>query len=1024
MEKFKHKLVLILSIMFTISLLIVPVEARSIKDATLEFYSVVSKRGTILGMTDDNSYIISYSNGSVYFTDVLTDQATTVKTTLDSYVPNISSCFSADKKLLALGNSNIGAIEIIDIPSRKLIYSIDINYNGSLQFSKDGTKLFILSVNGNYIECLDILTEQILYTRNIPKTSVTGKLSDILISPSNDDIAIGYSNFIQIRNLDTWELKKTINEAGFKLRFSNDNKYLINNKSPNNYDYKVRFSVYNISDDYSLKEASVIANSSRLENATFTYDNKMLLESQLFDLESSKISRYTTINDGKTNLYFSNDSKYIYDNAGNIYYSDNAFDTLPPVVGDNETIEIKEVNEHNVLLNWAKANDDDTPQTDLKYYVYKSEADNLNSVEECETNGILINEGGTNDINKINIENLLSNTKYYFNIIVTDDANKKSLYTSVSTTTLATLPVAGNNGIIEINEVTENSVLLNWVKAMEDNIIKSNLKYYIYQSELDNLNTVTQCQANGVLINDNNTDDIDEFRVENLLSNKKYYFNIVVSNSAGKKALYKPASATTLTAPPTVGNNGIIEIKDISDNHILLNWTKATDDNTLESDLNYYVYKSTENNLNSTADCEANGILINEDNTRNIDEFKADNLLPNTKYYFNIVVVDSDYKESLYKSVSGITLTSPPVVGNNGLIEAKEVSENSVLLSWTKSSSESTSQSNLNYYIYQSVSANLSSVNDCEVNGTLVNQTNIKDINEFKVENLLSNTKYYYNIVVVDDNNNKSLYTQMSAITLLAPPVAGNNGIIEVKEISDTFTILNWDKAIDGDSEADLKYFVYRSEINNINSVEDCETNGTLISSNNTNNLNIDNLKPETTYYFNVIVSNNRNQKSIYKSVSVTTLPLIVPPIVGNDGIMEAKGIANDSFLLVWTKAFDEVPLEYYIYQSSSNNLSSVEDCEANGILVNKGGNEDISMYIVRGLSSNTTYYFNVVVNNGENKSIYKTVSLTTISRYNKDKIYEAILERGHIISNNEGALLDHVIETMLEMSEEIIKKN
>ncbi len=103
-----------------------------------------------------------------------------------------------------------------------------------------------------------------------------------------------------------------------------------------------------------------------------------------------------------------------------------------------------------------------------------------------------------------------------------------------------------------------------------------------------------------------------------------------------------------------------------------------------------------------------------------------------------------------------------------------------------------------------------------------------------------------------------------------------------------------------------------------------------------------------------------------------------IPPTVGTG----VNGTASaTSANLTWTAASDNVTskeaLRYYVYQSLSDNINTVADCEANGTLLNPIGTMDITTYIALGLIAGTTYYFNVVVaDHAGNKSVYTTRTL------------------------------------------------
>lgn len=100
-------------------------------------------------------------------------------------------------------------------------------------------------------------------------------------------------------------------------------------------------------------------------------------------------------------------------------------------------------------------------------------------------------------------------------------------------------------------------------------------------------------------------------------------------------------------APPVPGSAGIINSSSVGLTSLILNWTKATDDFSLQGDIEYRVYRSSSNNLSSVADMKANGTALNS-YTKDIDTFNVTGLLPETVYYFNVMIRDGAGNESAY----------------------------------------------------------------------------------------------------------------------------------------------------------------------------------------------------------------------------------------------------------------------------------------------------------------------------------------------------------------------------------------
>lgn len=110
-------------------------------------------------------------------------------------------------------------------------------------------------------------------------------------------------------------------------------------------------------------------------------------------------------------------------------------DTVPPIISDG-TIATSNVTNNSVTLTWVKASDAVSPANTLQYAVYRSGANNIDTVEDVINNGIIVANYKT-DISTLDITNLTSNTIYYFNIIVKDQSGNKSIYTTQSVTTTA-----------------------------------------------------------------------------------------------------------------------------------------------------------------------------------------------------------------------------------------------------------------------------------------------------------------------------------------------------------------------------------------------------------------------------------------------------------------------------------------------------------------------------------------------------------------------------------------------------------
>ena len=105
-------------------------------------------------------------------------------------------------------------------------------------------------------------------------------------------------------------------------------------------------------------------------------------------------------------------------------------------------------------------------------------------------------------------------------------------------------PVPGNLGIIITSGITETSVQLMWTKASDSLTSQENLQYRVVVSANNNINSVLGAELFGTAVTDW-TNDISSVAIDDLSPLTTYYFNVIVRNSLGVKAVYTTVSAAT-----------------------------------------------------------------------------------------------------------------------------------------------------------------------------------------------------------------------------------------------------------------------------------------------------------------------------------------------------------------------------------------------------------------------------------------------------------------------------------------------
>lgn len=111
-------------------------------------------------------------------------------------------------------------------------------------------------------------------------------------------------------------------------------------------------------------------------------------------------------------------------------------------------------------------------------------------------------------------------------------------------------------------------------------------------------------------------------------------------------------------------------------------------------------------------------------------------------------------------------------------------------------------------------------------------------------------------------------------------------------------------------------------------------------------------------YYFLLMVKDSLGQISSYQTFSNA-------PDLPNDQTIIGSATAVDSIEINWNRAghsfLNPTVLQYQVYISTSDNIATLADARANGVLV-QGWSANLSSFTATGLDPATPYYFNVVV--------------------------------------------------------------
>lgn len=561
-----------------------------------------------------------------------------------------------------------------------------------------------------------------------------------------------------------------------------------------------------------------------------------------------------------------------------------------PVPGNAGVLLMTNVQPTTVDLSWAPANDDKSKQKNLEYKIVFSQSDNIASIEGATANGSVAMDW-TRDVGKSTITGLTADTDYYFNVLVRDEADNESIYVMVarkveqpSTQGPAEAPSPGK---LVLSNRKPTSLTISWAPATDDSTAQTDLEYEVFQSHKDNISTVDAAEQNGTQIM-NWTVNVTSFGVTNLNTDSSYYFNVLVRDAGANTAAYTRATRTvgeTTDASPVPGNGGVLSVSNLQPNFLTLSWAEATDDNTVQADLDYMVVMSNTDNIASAADANTNGTQV-ADWTSALSSQSVSGLTAGTTYYFNVLTRDETGNITAYVMTEVATPSSSnasPVPGNGGTISISNLQPDSLTLSWAEATDDNTAQSDLDYKVVMSTSDNIATVTNANTNGTLVADW-APAISSQSVSGLSAGSTYYFNVLTRDGSGNSAAYVMAEVTTPSssnASPVPGNGGAISISNLGPYSLELSWARATDDNTvQSDLEYKVVMSTTDNIATISDATINGIQVADWTADMPTepVAGLDAGTTYYFNVLVRDESGNIAAYIMNQATTVTPAVNP--------------------------------------------------------------------------------------------------------------------------------------------------
>lgn len=221
-----------------------------------------------------------------------------------------------------------------------------------------------------------------------------------------------------------------------------------------------------------------------------------------------------------------------------------------------------------------------------------------------------------------------------------------------------------------------------------------------------------------------------------------------------------------------------------------------------------------------------------------------------------------------------------PVPGGGGVLTVGTPRATVIPLSWQKATDAISAQPELQYMVVWSLLPNVDTAANAVANGTVAVDW-MANIGSCDVTGLPILSTCYLNVLVKDRAGNIAGYTNASGLTTddTTNPVAGNSGILQTNVATMDVFRISWTIGTDDlTPQSALTYQAFYSKTNNLNGTADqVIANGapfpeTLTPVPNIAAIDGTGLDDSVLYYVNVVVRDEKGNKTAYATASDTTM--------------------------------------------------------------------------------------------------------------------------------------------------------
>ena len=220
-----------------------------------------------------------------------------------------------------------------------------------------------------------------------------------------------------------------------------------------------------------------------------------------------------------------------------------------PIIGGGGIISSSNITDQSLRLTWAPATD--LGAETLTYRVCLLEgtrdlSDPAHMSTECSTSGWVSDFSANTEVV---VDSLKANQDYTANVLVKNQSDLVATYLTklVHTSTDATPPIPGGNGLITFGNITQHTAEIAWQAASDSETQSSDLQYKVCMVQVATFSDPATANA-ACNFQTRWSKDLLTMKLNGLVPGKSFRLNILVKDLLGNTSIYQEAEVIALAA--------------------------------------------------------------------------------------------------------------------------------------------------------------------------------------------------------------------------------------------------------------------------------------------------------------------------------------------------------------------------------------------------------------------------------------------------------------------------------------------